>query len=97
VLVAAGLLATAAHTAHEAGWLNAFQGQALNLQWLVDPGSVRAALITGMFGLQPRPTWAEVVGWLAYAMPFLFVVAVSRRPMRHAESSVQRTPAAVGR
>jgi len=44
VLVAAGLLATAAHTAHEAGWLNAFQGQALNLQWLVDPGSVRAAV-----------------------------------------------------
>ena len=32
VLVAAGLLATAAHTAHEAGWLNSLQGQALNLR-----------------------------------------------------------------
>ena len=32
------------------------QGQALNLEWLVHPGSVRAALLTGMFGLQPRPT-----------------------------------------
>ncbi len=31
VLVAAGLLATAAHTAHEAGWLNSLQGQAVNL------------------------------------------------------------------
>ena len=31
VFVAAGLLATAAHTAHEAGWINGLQGQALDL------------------------------------------------------------------
>ena len=31
VFVAAGLLATAAHTAHEAGWINSFQGQAVDL------------------------------------------------------------------
>ena len=37
VLVAAGLLATAAHTAHEAGWINGMQGQALDLTWLVQP------------------------------------------------------------
>ena len=37
-------------------WLNSFQGQAFDLTWLVDPGSVRAALLTGMLGLQPRPT-----------------------------------------
>jgi high-affinity iron transporter len=96
VLVAAGLLATAAHTAHEAGWLNTLQDQALNLSWLVKPGSVRAALITGMFGLQPRPTWAEVIAWLAYAVPFLFIVTI---PPRNAAktSSVSTTPAAVGR
>jgi len=79
VLVAAGLLATAAHTAHEAGWLNALQGEALNLQWLVHPDSVRAALLTGMFGLQPRPTWAEVIVWFAYAVPFLVIVATPPR------------------
>jgi high-affinity iron transporter len=96
VLVAAGLLATAAHTAHEAGWLNTLQDQALNLSWLVKPGSVRAALITGMFGLQPRPTWAEVIAWLAYAVPFLFIVTI---PPRNAAktASVSTTPAAVGR
>ena len=38
VFVAAGLLATAAHTAHEAGWINSLQGQALDLSWLVQPG-----------------------------------------------------------
>jgi high-affinity iron transporter len=80
VLVAAGLMATAAHTAHEAGWLNALQGQAFDLEWLVHPGSVRAALLTGMFGLQPRPVWTEVLAWLAYAIPFGFIVTVPRRP-----------------
>jgi high-affinity iron transporter len=92
VLVAAGLLATAAHTAHEAGWLDALSGRALDLQWLVHPGSVRAALLTGMFGLQPQPTWAEVIAWLAYAAPFLFVVAVPPRSAR-AIGSPQTSPA----
>jgi high-affinity iron transporter len=80
VLVAAGLLAMAAHTAHEATWLNALQGQALNLEWLVPHGtSVRSALLTGMFGLQPRPVWAEVIAWLAYAIPFGLLVLIPRR------------------
>ena len=33
-----GLVATAAHTAHEAGWLNIGQHQMLDLTWLVGPG-----------------------------------------------------------
>jgi high-affinity iron transporter len=95
VLVAAGLLAMAAHTAHEAGWLNSMQGHAIDLRWLVDPGSVRAALLTGMFGLQPRPTWAEVIVWVAYAVPFLVIVIVPpRQAAKH--KSVSTTPIAVG-
>ena len=74
VLVAAGLLASALHTAHEADWLNSFQRQALDLEWLVEPGSVRSALLTGMLGLQPRPVVAEVAGYVFYAIPMLLVV-----------------------
>ncbi len=74
VLVAAGLLASALHTAHEAGWFNAAQTQAANLRWLVAPGSVRAALLTGMFGIQPEPTIGEVFVWLAYAIPMGLIV-----------------------
>ena len=44
VVVAAGLLMTAAHTAHEAGWLNLGQAQALDLTWLVRPGTPWSAL-----------------------------------------------------
>ncbi|HET9163861.1 MAG TPA: iron uptake transporter permease EfeU [Solirubrobacterales bacterium] len=75
VFVAAGLLATAAHTAHEAGWINGLQGQALDLTWLVQPGTVSGSLLTGMLGLQPQPTVIEAVVYLAYAVPMaLFVV-----------------------
>ena len=80
VLVAAGLLATAAHTAHEAGWLNSGQSQVFSLQWLVDPGSVRSALLTGMLGIQPQPVVAEVIVWLAYAIPMGVLVLWPSRP-----------------
>ena len=56
VLVAAGLVATAIHTAHEAGWVNFGQAQAFDLNWLVRPGLRHSALMTGVFGIQPRPT-----------------------------------------
>lgn len=65
-LVAAGLAASALHTAHEAGWFNALQARAFDLTWLVEPGTVRAALLTGMLGLQPTPTVGEVAIWLLF-------------------------------
>jgi high-affinity iron transporter len=74
VFVAAGLLATAAHTAHEAGWINGLQGQALDLSWLVQPGTVSGSLLTGMLGLQPSPTVIEVSAYLLYAIPMAVFV-----------------------
>ena len=75
VLVAAGLVVNALHTAHEAGWLNAGQGATFDLTWLVDPGSVQSSLLTGMLGLQPRPVVIEVIGWLVYFVPAAVFVA----------------------
>jgi high-affinity iron transporter len=74
VLVAAGLVASAIHAGHEAGWINALQVQALDLRWLVGPGTVRAALITGVLGIQPQPTVAEILGYLLYAVPMAMFV-----------------------
>ncbi|WP_432523495.1 iron uptake transporter permease EfeU [Kineococcus sp. SYSU DK006] len=79
VLVAAGLVMSAAHTAYEAGWLLAGQQQVLDLSALVTPGTVRAALLQGVLGWQPRPTLAEVTGWLLYAVPVLALVLWPRR------------------
>jgi high-affinity iron transporter len=74
VLVAAGLLSFAVHTGHEAGWVNVFLDRAVDLRWLIDPGSVQSALITGMFGIQPEPTVGEAIAFLAYAIPMTIYV-----------------------
>ena len=81
VLVAAGLLAFAVHTGHEGGWINVLLDRAVDLRWLIDPGSVQSALITGMFGIQPEPTVGEAIVWLAYAIPMtIYVLRPQRRP-----------------
>jgi high-affinity iron transporter len=96
VLVAAGLVATAAHTAHEAAWLNVGQHEVLNLTGFVGPGSVRSALLTGMLGVQVRPVAIEVVTWLVYLIPMsLFVLwpagRTGRAPGRREPATVSET------
>jgi high-affinity iron transporter len=75
VLVAAGLVVNALHTAHEAGWLDAGQGSTVDLSWLVRPGTVQASLLTGMLGVQSHPVVIELVGWLLYLIPVACYVA----------------------
>ncbi len=97
VFVAAGLLATAAHTAHEAGWINGLQGQALDLSWLVQPGTVSGSLLTGMLGLQPHPTVIEALVYAAYAIPMaLYVLWPNRlRPrLRRSKNAARGSGAA---
>jgi high-affinity iron transporter len=94
VLVAAGLLASAVHTAHEAGWMDVLQAQAFDLRWLVAPDSIRAALLTGMLGLQPVPTVGETLAWIVYAIPMaLYVLWPARGPVR-TERRTMRVPVA---
>jgi high-affinity iron transporter len=92
VFVAAGLLASAAHTAHEAGWINSLQGQALDLTWLVQPGTISGSLLTGMLGLQPTPTTIEVAVYLLYAVPMaLYVLWPQKLTVRRRRAESRRT------
>jgi len=92
VVVAAGLVMTTLHTAHEAGWLNAGQAQALDLSWLVRPGTPLASLLTGVLGLQPQLTVVEVVAWVVYVVVVgAFVLMPPRR--RHPEARVPASTA----
>ncbi|MGB7589077.1 MAG: iron uptake transporter permease EfeU [Solirubrobacterales bacterium] len=95
VFVAAGLLATSMHTAHEAGWINSLQGQALDLTWLVKPGTVSGSLLTGMLGLQPKPTIGEALIYLLYAAPMgIYVLWPDRlRPRRRTFARARTAPA----
>jgi high-affinity iron transporter len=94
VFVAAGLLSTSLHTAHEAGWFNGLQGQAVDLTWLVQPGTVSGSLLTGMLGLQPQPTVGEALVYLLYAVPMtLYVLWPDRLRLRHRRVRASATPA----
>lgn len=95
VLVAAGLVMTALHTGHEAGWVTFGQQQAVDLTWLVMPGTPLAAVLTGMLGLQPQPVLVEAIGWLVYAVPMLIYVAwpQRRRPQPPAAPAPAAEPA----
>ena len=95
VLVAAGLFASSVHTAHEAGWFNELQSQAIDLSWLVKPGEISGSLLTGMLGLQPKPTTGEALAYLLYAVPMgLYVLWPDRwRLRRQTEPVKQPSPA----
>lgn len=82
ILVAAGLVITALRTAHEAGWISAGQQTTVDLTWLVQPGTVQSALITGVLGIPADPRLIEVIGWFAYLVPVALYVywPASRRP-----------------
>lgn len=94
VFVAAGLLSTALHTAHEAGWFNSLQGQALDLTWLVQPGTISGSLLTGMLGLQPTPTVGEAAIYALYAVPMvLYVLWPDRLRLRRAPARARGSSA----
>jgi high-affinity iron transporter len=94
VLVASGLVAMSLHTATETGWIHYGQAEALNLSWLVQPGTVLSSLVTGMLGLRARPTVIEVSGWLLYAVPVLLYVLWPRTARRRARASAAEVGAA---
>ena len=97
ILVAAGLTLAMLRTAHEAGWIVAGQQRTIDLSWLVKPGTVQSALITGVLGIPSDPRLIEVLGWFAYLVPVaLYVYWPKRyRPQGTAVARVQFAIAAV--
>jgi len=92
VVIAAGLVMTAIHTAAEAGWLSVGQQQAFDLTWLVRPGTLVEPLVSGVLGIQPHPVWIEVIGWVVYLVPMLALVALPRRPRRRRRAARRTSP-----
>jgi high-affinity iron transporter len=86
VVVAAGLLMTAAHTAHEAGWVNFAQTEVADLSWLVQPGTPWSSIVTGVLGIQPQPAAIEATVWVVYLAVMLAVVL--RQPKARSRPAV---------
>ncbi len=80
VFVAAGLLAGALRSFHEAGLWNGLQAQAFDLGALVPGDGVVGMLLTGLFGYQEAPSVGAVAIYLAFLLPALwFLFAPGRK------------------
>ena len=88
VVIAAGLVMTAFHTAHEGGWVTFGQHQMFDLTWFVRPGSVGSSLVTGVLGIQPFPNQIEVFSWAVYLVPMVLVVCWPARRRTAARAPV---------
>jgi high-affinity iron transporter len=89
VLVAGGLLSSAVHEFSEAGAITLLQDPAVDLSAFMAPGTLHTSLITGMLGIQPVPTDAEALVWLAYVVPMGIYVLWPQSP-RARQPAVER-------
>ncbi|OKI49853.1 iron uptake transporter permease EfeU [Streptomyces sp. MJM1172] len=97
VVVAAGVLAYGVHDLQEADFLPGLANKAFDVSESVPPDSWYGTLLKGTFNFQPDPTWLQVVVWVLYLVPTLFVFFAPQRAGRPAAPSVPAAPAATDR
>ncbi|HUR14142.1 MAG TPA: iron uptake transporter permease EfeU [Mycobacteriales bacterium] len=73
VVVAAGVAAYGVHDLQEADILPGLNDRAFDISDTIPPSSWYGTLLKGIFNFQPNPTTLQVVVWLAYLVPVLFL------------------------
>ena len=68
ILVAAGVLAYGIGDLQEASVIPGWGAHAYSLTGVIPPGSWIDTVLGGIFNFTPEPTWAQVIGWLAYVI-----------------------------
>ena len=79
IFVAAGLLSGAVHAFHEAGLWNSLQATAFDLSDILPGDGLVGTLLGGIFGYQDAPTVGEVLAYLAFLLPALFLFYMQGR------------------
>ncbi|MFJ5021414.1 iron uptake transporter permease EfeU [Streptomyces goshikiensis] len=97
VVVAAGVLAYGVHDLQEADFLPGLANKAFDVSESVPPDSWYGTLLKGTFNFQPDPTWLQVVVWVLYLVPTLFLFFAPQRAGRPAAPSAPAAPTATDR
>lgn len=71
LFVAAGLVANAVRSLHEAGLWNQLQQGVYDLGTILPADGALGAILSGFFGYQERATLGEVIAYLAFLVPML--------------------------
>jgi len=85
VVVAAGVLAYGLKDLQEAGILPGIAAKAFNISSTVPPSSWYGTLLKGVLNFQPDPTWLQVLAYLAYLVPVMYLFLRTPRPARGPE------------
>ncbi|MEV4616842.1 iron uptake transporter permease EfeU [Kitasatospora sp. NPDC049258] len=78
VIVAAGVLAYGVHDLQEAGWLPGLHNLAFDISSTIPKDSWYGTLLKGILNFQPDPTVLQVIVWVCYLVPVLYLFL--RRP-----------------
>jgi high-affinity iron transporter len=79
VFVAAGLLATAVRSLHEAGLWDGLQAPAFDLSNALPNDSITGTLLAGLFGYNDTPAIGEVLAYVIYLLPALLLFMLPQR------------------
>lgn len=81
ILVAAGVLSYGIGDLQEASVIPGWGAPAYDLTAIVPAGGWLDSLLGGIFNFTPQPTWAQVIGWVAYVAVTmsLYLVMLKRR------------------
>jgi high-affinity iron transporter len=79
IFVSAGLMAFAVHAFGEAGVI-ANTGAAFNIGTILPESSPLGAILAGLFGYRSAPTPYEVIAYVAYLVPVLYLFVRGGRP-----------------
>lgn len=82
IAVAAGLVAAALRSFHEAGLWNYLQAIAFDLTEILPADGVLGTALAGLFGYRDAPAVGEVLVYLAYLVPVLWLFLREPQPAR---------------
>ncbi len=95
VVVAGGVLAYGVHDLQEAGILPGLNNLAFDVSATIPPSSWYGTLLKGTLNFSPATTWLQLVAWLGYVLPVMWLFLRKVRPTRPTQAA--RTPETAAR